>query len=87
MSKTKPKDYHNRTQAKQTEGKSFDDEALVCIEDGLRELRLFRNKHIGGRSYTLRKAALAFNMAADRMDYAKNLKGETLEPFISKEAE
>ena len=86
MSESK-KDTHNHKQRTETVADTWDKEALQCVEDGLRALRLFQNKHIGGRSYHLRNAARAFVMAADRKDYAQGLKGETLIPHLKEEAE
>lgn len=87
MSESTKKDRHNHKQASETKAEIWDKEALMNIEDGLRTLRLFRNKYIGGRSYHLRNAARSFVMAADRQDEAMRLRGETLAVFESKKGD
>ena len=90
MSTPKPKTgnrgYHNRQSCKETMANSWSQEA----EDVLREANeaLGRSIHPHFKdtmSLHLRKAARLLVMCADRMDYVKKLKGETLIQFIDEE--
>ena len=92
MSETKPKTgnrgYHNRQSCKETMTDSWSQEAEDCLRKANEELGAFTNKLLdNSQSLHLRNAARLFIMCADRMDYVKKLKGETLIPFIDKEAE
>ena len=92
MSETKPKTgnrgYHNRQSCKETMGDSWSQEAEECLREANEELGMAIHPHLQNTiTLHLRKAARLLIMCADRMDYAQQLKGETLIPFIDKGAE
>ena len=78
---TKPK--NDNTQARITEGHSYNEEADRDFREGIANIKKF--EHFGGLSLYLRKAALYFKMAADRFDHADGLLGNTLEKYLEDE--
>jgi len=66
---------------------SFEDEGKTDYEEGLSQLKKFENPAFGGLTLWLRKAATAFKMAADRLDYAEHLRGNTLDEYVEEARE
>ena len=90
MSGTKPKTgnrgYHNRQSCKETMANSWSQEAEECLREANEALGRAIHPHFTNTmSLHLRKAARSLVMCADRMDHVKNLRNETLIPFIDEE--
>ena len=64
---------------------SFEEEGEGDYEEGLAYLARFQSEHFGRLTLHLRKTARFFIMAADRLDYAEHLKGNTLEEYVKEE--
>jgi len=87
MSGTKPKPsnrgYHNRQSCKETMAESWSQEAEQCLREANERLgQAIHPKLTTTMSLNLRHAARLLVMCADRMDFVKELKGETLNPYL-----
>ena len=68
-------------------GDSWSQDAEQCLREANERLGQAIHPHLQNTmSLNLRKAARLLVMCADRMDFVKSLKGETLLPYV-KEAE
>lgn len=89
MSKPKPRPktgnrgYHNRQSCKETMADSWSQEAEDLLRQANEELGAFLHKLLDNtRSLHLRTAARLLVKCADTMDVVKELKGETLLPYV-----
>lgn len=92
MSAPKPKysnrGYHNRQECKETMADSWSQGAEECLREANEYLGHAIHPHLTNvMSLNLRKAARLLVMCADRMDFVKELKGETLIPHLKEEGE
>jgi len=81
--KTGNRGYHNRQSCKETMAESWSQEAEECLREANHELGAAVHPDLTvTMSLNLRNAARLLVMCADRMDYVKGLKGETLLPHL-----
>ena len=64
---------------------SLQEEGDNDYQEGLSNIKKFQSEHFGQLTLFLRKAAVAFKMAADRLDYAEHLRGNTLEEYVKED--
>ena len=75
----------SKTSSRPYRPSSLQEEGEEDYMEGLANLRKF--ERFGRLTLYLRKAATAFKMAADRIEYAEHLRGNTLEPYIQEDEE
>ena len=75
----------SKTSTRSYDPASLEEEGNLDFDEGLAYLKRFQNPSFGRLTLHLRKAAVAFKMAADRLDYAEHLKGNTLEEYVKED--
>lgn len=75
----------SKTSTRAYDPASLEEEGESDYEEGLTYLKRFQSEHFGRLTLHLRKAAVSFKMAADRLDYAEHLRGNTLEEYVKED--
>ena len=80
--------YHNRQSCKETMADSWSKDAEQCLKEANESLGQAVHPDLTvTMSLNLRKAARLLVMCADRMDFVKSLRGETLLPHLKRVSE